>query len=123
MMLISGVYLYPGPELEEDEKEVLKRFSNKMTTDTENRQKKGMMRVRKSSLWTGVVGDGDPTDASISSSMKLLLASVTVLNCLFIMFSRVELICPLSISHKKLVWHIVTNIMARGRLNFMSKYA
>ena len=72
MMLISGVYLYPGPELEEDEKEVLKRFTNKMTTDTENRQKKGMMRVRKSSRWTGGVIAGVLTDASISNSVKLL---------------------------------------------------
>ena len=55
MMLISGMYLYPGTELEEDEMEVLKMFNKKMTTNIENRQKKGMMMVRNSSRWTRVV--------------------------------------------------------------------
>ena len=92
-----------------------------MITDMENMQNMGMMMVRKSSRWTGVVGDGGPTDASISSSMKLLFASVIVLNFLFLMFSRVEFIFPLSISPKKLVWQISTHNMARVGLNFMSK--
>ena len=121
MMWILGVNLDPGTELEEEEKEVLNRFSKKMMTDMENRQKKGIMMVRKSSRWTGVNGDGGPRDASISSSMKLLFASVTVLNCPFLMFSRVEFIFPLSISPKKLVWQIGTHNMARARLYFMSR--
>ena len=45
---MSGVYLYHGPEPDEEEKDALKRFSEKMTADMENRQKKGMMMVRKS---------------------------------------------------------------------------
>ena len=42
------MYLRPGPELEEEEKDALKRFSKKMTMAKENKQKKGMMIVRKS---------------------------------------------------------------------------
>ena len=115
MMWMSEVYLYPGTELTEDENEVLKMFSKKMTTDMENRQKKGMIMVRKSSRWTGGVMTGGSTDTSI-----FLSASVTFINFLFLMFSRVEFIFPLSISPKKLVWQIFTNNMARARLNFMS---
>ena len=58
MIWMLGVYLYPGPELEEVEKDVLKRFSKKMTKDRENRQKMGMMMVRKSSRWPGGVMAG-----------------------------------------------------------------
>ena len=114
MMWMSGVYLYLGTELEEEEIEVLKRFSKKMTTDMENRQKKGMIMVRKSSRWTGGVMAGGSTDTFLS-------ASVTFINFLFLMFSRVEFIFPLGISPKKLVWQISTHNMARVGLNFMSK--
>ena len=48
MIWISGVYLCPGPELEVEGKDALKRFSKNMTTDKENKQKMGMMIVRKS---------------------------------------------------------------------------
>ena len=37
------MYLDPGPELEKD---VLNRFSKKMTMDKENRKKNGMIMVR-----------------------------------------------------------------------------
>ena len=74
MMWMSGVYLYLGTELEEEEIEVLKRFSKKMITDMENMQNMGMMMVRKSSRWTGGVRAGVSTDALISDSLKLLLA-------------------------------------------------
>ena len=111
MMWMSGVYLYLGTELDEEEIEVLKRFSKKMTTDMENRQKKGMIMVRKSSRWTGGVMAGGSTDTSI-----FLSASVTFINFLFLMFSRVEFIFSLSISPKKLVLQIFTNDMTMTRV-------
>jgi hypothetical protein len=121
MIWMSGVYLHPGTELDEVEKDVLKRLSKKMTTDMEKRQKMGMMMVRKSSLWPGGAMAGVSTDALMSSSKKLLLTSVTFLNFLFLMFSIVEFIFPISISPKKVVWQIVTHNMARVIIKLMSK--
>ena len=76
------------------ENEALNRFSMKMTTDKQKRQRNGIMRVRKSRRCTGGLGKDGSADVSISTFAKSWFKLMILL---FFKFSVVEFMSPLKI--------------------------